>query len=66
MLDAVVVTGSEEEVAGKIEGFLDFGGVEVLGMVITGASRGGLSVPLPLEGAPAVRTAALRAELSAN
>ncbi len=66
MLDAVVVTGSEEEVADKINGFLDLGNAEVLGMVITGASRGGSSAPLPLEGAPADRTVALLAELSAR
>ncbi len=64
MLDAVVVTGNEGEVADKLNAILDLGGTEVLAMVVTGASGRGPAQRSPLEGAPATRTVELLAELS--
>lgn len=64
MMDAVVVTGDESEVAEKLNGILDLGGTEVLAMVVTGASNRDPAQPSPLEGAPAKRTLDLLSELS--
>jgi F420-dependent oxidoreductase-like protein len=64
LMDAVVVTGTEEEAFAKLRAILDIGNVEILAMPVTGGSRGEPGKPLPLAGAPVARTVALLAELA--